>query len=180
MKPGNRSKEGLELNPNAQRLVVKKERTGIKLPDEAVLDGNSAAKLALDMIGDNAYEVFLAFYLNSRNKLIGFDSFTTGSIGSVGVDPAGIARDALLVGAVGVLTAHQHPSGEHSASHDDVRLWGRLREILSSMGIQLLDNLIITERGYLSEVDGSGAVTPWRLVGGVAVDGEGLVIRRAK
>lgn len=133
----------LEDNPRkfASKLVVKRQRGQL----EAVGPVNTprdAARAVDALIGDRAYEYLVALYLDARNHVFAYDEFTSGAQTKVYVEPAAIGRDALLVGALGVITAHQHPSGDVTPSHEDSRLWSRLTSILELLGLKALDHLV--------------------------------------
>lgn len=110
---------------------------------------------------DRAHESFVIVYVNIRNKIVGYTEFTMGSTSGVQVDPAGIMRDALGMGAAGFVTAHNHPSGDPTPSSDDVALWARLRDIGALMGIPVIDNLVVGSNGryYSQSQDSTGRVT---------------------
>lgn len=111
-----------------------------------------------DFIGARANEVFVAVFLNVRNQLVGFTELTQASPVGVSVDPQGIFSAALAVNAAGVITAHQHPSGNATPSDDDIRLWMRLTEAGKILGVPVLDNLIVTRTHYYSQ--GEGGIEP--------------------
>lgn len=105
---------------------------------------------------DLTNEVYIAIFLNVRNKVVGYTEFTSGSISGVEVHPSGIFQAALLSGAAGMVTVHNHPSGDPSPSADDRALWRRLRDAGDLMGIPVVDNLVIGDRGrYFSEYEES-------------------------
>ena len=49
-----------------------------------------------------------------------------------------------------VIFVHNHPSGDPTASEDDVRLTKRLAEAGDIVGIDVLDHVIIGDKEYLS------------------------------
>jgi DNA repair protein RadC len=137
----------------AARLVVKREKVaGVKFPTVTTPDG--AARAALELIGDNAYEVFLVLYLNVRNEIIGYEELTEDSVAGVSVNSSSIVRNALLSGAPAILTVHNHPSGNLEPSAEDHALWARLKLELKTMGLALVDNLVVGGNGYYSEAEG--------------------------
>ena len=46
--------------------------------------------------------------------------------------------------------AHNHPSGDPTASEDDIELTKRLAEVGEIMGIDVLDHIVIGDKKYLS------------------------------
>jgi len=56
----------------------------------------------------------------------------------------------LLVAAVGVLLAHNHPSGDLTPSGQDSDLTRPVREALNPLGVAVHDHLIVSANGYFS------------------------------
>ncbi len=156
------SKWPISQNPprvyRAQKVVAQLQRDArpkfavkgsiLKGPKELVTE------TLADYLGDRATEVFLVLYISIRNEVVGFTEFAGGAVASVEVHPAGIMRDALLVGAAAMVTVHNHPSGDALPSEADRELWKRLREVGLLMGVPVMDNLIVGDGEYFSEEEG--------------------------
>lgn len=95
-------------------------------------------------------EQFLVLYLNSGNKIIGFYRHTTGAINSAVTDIRLILGTALKCGAVAIIFAHNHPSGNISPSSSDILLTKKIKTAAQAMDIAVLDHLIITKDSYYS------------------------------
>jgi DNA repair protein RadC len=54
---------------------------------------------------------------------------------------------------VGVIVAHNHPSGNLKPSQSDIDLTRKLKEAGRFLEVQLLDHLIIANRNYFSFAD---------------------------
>ncbi len=94
-------------------------------------------------------ETILAIFLDSKNRILTFEDV------SAKKHPAGSELDlrkfmkiALDNNASGVILAHNHPSGDSKASKEDIRISQHIEDILMSIGLKLLDHLIITADGY--------------------------------
>lgn len=61
-----------------------------------------------------------------------------------------VARDVLSLDARLVLMAHNHPSGDHRASKDDLAVTARLSRTLDAIGVRLVDHLILGADGCTS------------------------------
>jgi len=61
-----------------------------------------------------------------------------------------IARDVLALDARLVLMAHNHPSGDHRPSPDDLAVTSRLSRTLDAIGVRLVDHLILGRDGCTS------------------------------
>ena len=101
-------------------------------------------------IGDKSNEVTLIFYLNTQNRLIRCDMPGSGSVDAVSIYPSEVARTALLCGARSVVLCHNHPGGSAMPSRDDDAVTFDIRNALDSLGIVLLDHVIVTRFGYYS------------------------------
>jgi DNA repair protein RadC len=135
-------------------LTVKRSTQPSRLPQIMVSDPRTAADAVRKLVGDNAYESLVTLYLNVAHRVIGYDVATMHDQTGVAVQGQGIVRTALLSGAVGLITAHQHPSGALRPSDADREMWSSLRNMAKAVGVTVLDNLIITQDGFFSEAEG--------------------------
>lgn len=136
----------------AQKVVAQLEKSPMLQPPRPIVSAANLVHYSLyEYIGRRASEVFLACYLNVRNVMVGFSEYTMGSDHEVAVHPQGIFRDALLQGAAGIITVHQHPSGDATPSSADRDLWRRVRAAGELLGIPVVDNLVLGESGFYSE-----------------------------
>lgn len=99
-------------------------------------------------------ESFAVLCLNRANKPIGFYKVSQGGVSGTVADPKVIFQIALLSNASGIIVAHNHPSGNLTASQPDINLTKKLKEAGNVLEIQLLDHLIMTAEGkYYSFAD---------------------------
>jgi len=95
-------------------------------------------------------EHFLALLLDTRNQLIKVAEISVGSLDSSLVHPREVFKEAISATAASVIFAHNHPSGDPTASEDDIKLTKRLAEAGEIVGIDVLDHIIISDKNYLS------------------------------
>ena len=95
-------------------------------------------------------EHFVGFYLNARNQLLARILVSVGSLSASIVHPREVFEPAIVRGAAGVIVAHNHPSGDPEPSPEDVSVTRRLADAGSLLGIELLDHVVVAERGYVS------------------------------
>jgi len=95
-------------------------------------------------------EHFVGFYLNARNQLLARTLVSVGSLSASIVHPREVFEPAIVRGAAGVIVAHNHPSGDPEPSPEDVAVTRRLADAGTLLGIELLDHLVVAERGYVS------------------------------
>jgi DNA repair protein RadC len=103
-------------------------------------------------IRDKKKEYLLAFFLNARHQLIAKEVISIGTLTASLAHPREIFAPAIGSprGVAGVILIHNHPSGDPSPSDEDVRLTKRIAQAGHILGIDLLDHLIIAERGTYS------------------------------
>jgi DNA repair protein RadC len=98
-------------------------------------------------------EQFKVMLMNRANKVLGIFELSTGGVSGTVADPKIIFVAALKGGASGIIVAHNHPSGNLTASQSDIDLTRKLKEAGKFLEIQLLDHVIVTTEGYFSFAD---------------------------
>ncbi|NOT76963.1 MAG: JAB domain-containing protein [Cyclobacteriaceae bacterium] len=98
-------------------------------------------------------EQFKVVLLNRANKVLGILEVSTGGVTGTVADPKVIFVAALKANACGIIVAHNHPSGNLTASQADIDLTRKLREGGKFLEVPLLDHLIVTTEGYFSFAD---------------------------
>jgi len=83
--------------------------------------------------------------LDSANQIRGYQA-TRGTIDRAVVYPREVARFALLDNAGAVALCHNHPSGKTQPSAPDLDLTTRVEQALDTIGIKLIDHLIISDK----------------------------------
>ncbi len=101
-------------------------------------------------IGALDQENFFVAFLNTKNHVIGHRVLFTGGLDRSIVHPREIYKHACAVSAARIIVVHNHPSGDTSPSQNDLRVTEVLEEAGSTMGIPLLDHIIISKNGYTS------------------------------
>ena len=66
------------------------------------------------------------------------------------VHPREVFKHAVNHSAARIVVVHNHPSGDVTPSENDWMVTQVLEEAGQTMGIPLLDHIIISERGYTS------------------------------
>lgn len=135
-------KAALELG---KRLAVHRaqERMRIRKADDV------GALLMLDF---KEYEVerFKSILLNARHEVMKVVDITQGSVDGAMALPRDVFRQAVREGAVSLIVAHNHPSGDPEPSRADRELTELLTSTGSMLGIPLLDHVIFGDGRYVS------------------------------
>ncbi|HSH17903.1 MAG TPA: DNA repair protein RadC [Candidatus Saccharimonadales bacterium] len=95
-------------------------------------------------------EQLRALYLNSRYHVIHEEVVSVGSLTANIVHPREVFQPAIQYGAVGVIIAHNHPSGSTEPTGADLDVTRQLLQGGQLLGIELLDHLIITADTFIS------------------------------
>lgn len=133
------------------RLDARVRRSGI-------IDSPGAAKAYFALhLGRYDHEVFAVLFLDSQHGVIAMREMFHGTLTQTAVYPREILRVALLLNAAALMVAHVHPSGQPEPSRADEVLTAKLKEVLATVDVRLLDHFVVgggstvsfAERGLL-------------------------------
>jgi DNA repair protein RadC len=102
---------------------------------------------------DLPHEEFWVLLLNRANRVIKKYQISQGGVAGTVADPKIIFKMALQELASGIVLAHNHPSGNLTASQADIDLTKKLKEGSRLLEITVLDHLIIAGQKYFSFAD---------------------------
>lgn len=95
-------------------------------------------------------EHFWVITLSTRMAILGVHHIYSGSINAISnFRIAEMLRPAIVMNANGLMLIHNHPSGDTSASPQDITFTRSIHEAAKKIDIQILDHIIIGN-GYLS------------------------------
>ncbi|PLV60357.1 hypothetical protein AS005_03505 [Thermotoga sp. KOL6] len=92
--------------------------------------------------------------LDRKLNLISEVVITVGTSEKSLVHPREVFRTAIRTNASGIIVAHNHPSGDPTPSREDRLITKNLKEAGKILGIDLVDHVIISKRGYFSFKEG--------------------------
>jgi DNA repair protein RadC len=104
-----------------------------------------------DLCRDMAHlrqEHFVVITLNGANGVIARRTVFIGTLNHAVVHPREIFADAITDRAASVILVHNHPSGNIEPSTEDIVMTKKLVDVGSLVGIQVLDHVIVTDRGH--------------------------------
>lgn len=112
----------------------------------------SAAEVYRDFkcFADFDREVFAVILLDQKNRVVGVQVVSIGSVAASLVHPREVFKTALVANASAVIVIHNHPSGDPTPSREDREITNRLKAAGDIVGITLLDHVVIGGDGYLS------------------------------
>jgi DNA repair protein RadC len=95
-------------------------------------------------------EIFAVLTLNGAHQVIKVHEVTRGLVNQSQIHPRETFHVAIADNAVSILLAHNHPSGNAEPSESDLAATRRLVEVSKTLGIPIIDHLIIVRDGFLS------------------------------
>jgi DNA repair protein RadC len=95
-------------------------------------------------------EYFICISLNGANEIIEKRLITVGLLNNCQVHPREVFADVITDRAASVIFAHNHPSGELNPSRSDLQIQEQLVQAGKILGINIIDHIIISKRGYYS------------------------------
>lgn len=98
-------------------------------------------------------ERFYSVLLDAKNKVVGVEMVSQGSVDSSPVHPREAYKSAMLASATSVIFVHSHPSGDPGPSESDLHITNQLKEAGKLLGIELLDHVIIGRDSFYSFAD---------------------------
>lgn len=142
-----------------KRVELEKEVTkncpdlsyAIKSPEDVAIVGRDFMR-----IHEEPEEYMYMICMNTKNRIIGVFEVSHGTVNASLVTPREVFQKALLANAVSIILMHNHPSGDCTASRQDVEITKRLVEAGKIVGVEVLDHIIVgdqysslKEKGYM-------------------------------
>jgi len=138
----------------AAALEMGRRRRGEEsLKVDKISSSKDAFEILQPIMGELEHEEFWILYLNNSNKVLQKAQLSKGGITGTLVDVRLIMKQTLELGAVGLILAHNHPSGTLKPSAADKQITQKIKLAAASLDIKVLDHLIVTQKDYYSFAD---------------------------
>jgi DNA repair protein RadC len=128
-----------ELGQRALCEVVDKPRLVLASVDDV-------ADWARPRLGALEHEELWLLCLDGRNALKSACRVAQGGLHGCGVTPKDVLRPALHAAASAIIVLHNHPSGSAEPSSEDIEMTRHLAFASSTLGIALLDHVIVARK----------------------------------
>ncbi|WP_275092322.1 RadC family protein [Shimazuella soli] len=133
---------GLELGRRFTRVQpVEKQR--MQTPEDV-------ASFVMDEMRYLTQEHFVCIYLDTKHCVIEKKCVFIGSLDAAVVHPREVLRAAISASASAFICVHNHPSGDPSPSREDIEVTELLYQASITVGIDLLDHIIIGDQRFIS------------------------------
>jgi DNA repair protein RadC len=124
--------------------LVREHAVAVAQPQ--IRSSRDAAVLFRQHLGAVDREHFMVAMLDQKNKVIGINTVSMGSLTASVVHPREALKPAILSNAAALVCCHNHPSGAPQPSQEDRALTKRLVDAGKLLGINVLDHIILVRR----------------------------------
>ena len=132
-------------------LEMARRHLAERLRRDSVMESPLAVRDYLKaMLRHEPHEVFGCLFLDSKHRVLAFETLFRGSIDSTSVYPRQVVKRVLAHNAAALILCHNHPSGNTDPSQADRMLTKRLQEALDLIDVRVLDHFIVGDGDPLS------------------------------
>lgn len=124
--------------------------SSIKVERKTILKPQDAFEISSEYYGNRDREMFSVMMLNTKNKIIGINTVSVGSLSASIVHPREVFKPCLLSNTATVILLHNHPSGDPDPSQQDLEVTRRLVDAGNILGITIKDHVILGEDTHFS------------------------------
>lgn len=98
-------------------------------------------------------EEFHVVLLDEKHKVIKSEQVTIGLLSQCLAHPREVFKPAIRESAVSIILVHNHPNGDPTPSQDDKTITKELKSAAETLGIRILDHVIVSKDKILSMVE---------------------------
>ena len=140
----------LKAKESAYELRLTKKNNDQSFPKAKIMGSSDSRDYAMQFYSDDIgiYESMFIIFLNRNNTTIHWAKISQGGVDKTIVDPRLICKYAIDCLACAVILVHNHPSGSLKPSDDDDKITKKVKQMLNTFDIKLLDHIIVTEGGH--------------------------------
>lgn len=121
---------------------------------EGVIDSvKTAGQYFVSKFAYETIEISYAMFLDSKNRIISCREISRGVVNGTDISIRAIAEQALACKATSVIFAHNHPDGIPVPSAEDEYTTQKIKVALSTVGIKLIDHIVVGGENFVSFVD---------------------------
>ncbi len=121
--------------------------------DKQVTSPKDIAEIFIPLLKDELKEKFIIICLNSANKIIKFETISTGTLNSSVVHAREIFKTAIEYSSASIILLHNHPSGNKEPSNEDIAITKKLVEAGKIIDIPVFDHIIVAGNSFSSFVE---------------------------
>lgn len=138
--------------PRYRIALVKERSIDVQYPHQIRLS-DKAASIFREVFEEADREMLAVMTLDSKNKIIGINLVSIGTLNSSLASTKEIMKLAVLQNAASIIHGHNHPSGDPAPSSEDRDMHAKLEQAGKLMDVRVLDGIICGEDYYWSITD---------------------------
>jgi len=142
------------VNPERYRLALVREPADPPFGSQIDAPADIAA-IACGLLGLEPQEVVLAFHLDRKHRVRGYQEVARGGLHEAPVDLRVVFGAVLVAGTPAFVLVHNHPSGDPTPSVDDHALSRRLTRAAELLGVEFVDHLVVAAHRWTSMLGGT-------------------------
>lgn len=112
------------------------------------------ARYLVRMLSGSEAEIFMAIFCDAAGGFLASEVMGMGSESAIDIPIRPLIARTFELGARGLILAHNHPSGIAAPSTQDRQETARIRDLCSSLSIELIDHLIVARGRVFSMARG--------------------------
>jgi len=140
----------LEIGKRAKTQNISVQDKIAKKQDKRVTSPQKVHELVKGRLRNYSKEHFFVLSFDVRNKLLGMDMVSVGTLNASLVHPREVFEAAIHRHADHIIVVHNHPSDELEPSQEDKEITKLLTESGRVLGIAMVDHLIVGTNAYVS------------------------------
>lgn len=119
----------------------------------AVRSSRQAGQYLLAAFAGKKRETVYQLCLDQKGKLLACKCLGEGGVSAASLDIRKVVENAILTSASAVILSHNHPSGIALPSREDYDVTDRAKAALATIGVTLMDHIIVADGDYVSMAD---------------------------
>ena len=140
---------GIELGRRVAVSFAKNKSRAVRISDSVEAIGFCRDHFAR-RANDAVQEEFHVVTLDVQLHVVGTHLISVGTLDRSLVHPREVFRPAIKDAAKSIILVHNHPSGDPTPSEDDLLVTTRLEEAGATLGVHVLDHIIVARDGEVS------------------------------
>ena len=134
-------------NFKLEKVSVRLVKDSPLLSDRKITQPEDAIYLLSEILKECDREVLCVINLKADGTPINCSVVSVGGLSSSIAHPREILKSSILSNAANMILMHNHPSGDLSASQEDIMVTDRMAKLCNLVGIPLLDHVIVGNDG---------------------------------
>lgn len=115
-----------------------------------IKNSQDVANLLMNELRWEKREIAKIILLNTKNIVQKIIDISFGGTNFAMLEPKDVLYEAIKTGTPKIIIVHNHPSGDHMPSKEDINVTRRIVNSAELIGLEVLDHIIIAENGCQS------------------------------